>query len=214
MKHPSEETINDYVDGALSAHERADVKRHVESCAQCALLAAELRHVVEAAASLPSIDPPARVWGRLEPQLGQRANGLEYRFILAAAATVLLVMLVGWRYAGWVSWPSPPAEPASDLALSVESELQEAEGHYQKAIDGLQQIADREKGVLDPATAATLRKSLAVIDQAISESRAALNADPHNVSAQESLLQGLKAKVTLLQDTVALINDLRPLTKG
>jgi anti-sigma factor RsiW len=214
MNHPTEETINDYIDGGLSADERVDVERHLESCAQCARLAAELQDIVEAAASLPLMDPPERVWERLEPRLEQGAKGRRYLSILALAATLVLVTLAGVRYSGWMGRLSPPAEPVSTLALSVESELREAEGHYQKAISGLQQIADAEKGALDPATAATLQKNLAVIDQAIAESRAALNADPHNVSAEACLLQGLKAKVTLLQDTVTLINDLRPPTKG
>jgi len=63
--------------------------------------------------------------------------------------------------------------------------------------------------VFDPKTAATLQKNLAVIDQAISESRAALRAEPANEPAQESLLESFKAKMGLLQDTVALINEMR-----
>jgi len=214
MTHPSDDTLNDYVDGALSADERVEVQRHIESCAQCGSLVADLRHIVDAAAALPPLDPPARVWARLEPRLGRRAPGRNHLFMLAAAATLLLVTLAGLRYAGRLGGPSAPAEAAASLAVSVESELQAAEAHYQKAISGLQQIADADRNLLDPDTAATLQKSLAVIDQAISESRAALGADPHNVSAQESLLHSLKAKVTLLQDTVALINELRPSTKG
>jgi hypothetical protein len=48
-----------------------------------------------------------------------------------------------------------------------------------------------------------------VIDQAISESRAALRTQPASEPAQESLVENFKAKITLLQDTVALINEMR-----
>jgi hypothetical protein len=91
----------------------------------------------------------------------------------------------------------------------VEVELQQAEQHYEKAIKGLEQIANAERGTLDPNTAATLQKNLAVIDQAISESRAAVRAEPTSEPAQTSLIESFKAKIGLLQDTVALINETR-----
>jgi hypothetical protein len=54
-----------------------------------------------------------------------------------------------------------------------------------------------------------LQKNLSVIDQAIGESRAALRTQPASELAQESLFEALRSKVTLLQDTVSLINEMR-----
>jgi hypothetical protein len=111
-------------------------------------------------------------------------------------------------------WHQPPppdltaSAPAPD-AKAIEAELLQAEQHYQKAIAGLERIASAEKGSLDPQTASTLEKNLAVVDQAISESRAALKSQPDNEPAQMSLLENFKTKVALLQDTVALINEMR-----
>jgi anti-sigma factor RsiW len=233
--HPTNETINDYVDGVLRAETYAEVEHHLQTCPQCTLLVAELQHVIRAAGALSPVAPPAHVWPRLESRLhdssaaetGQRAesNGQKlwawrrqpWLAGLATAAAVLIMAIVGLRFAGPIGRSSQPSGATADtgeLARSVESELREAEGHYQKAIAGLQLIADAEKGALDPATAATLQKNLAVIDQAIDESRTALKADPNSGSAQASLLEGLKAKVTLLQDAVGLINDLRPGPRG
>ena len=48
-----------------------------------------------------------------------------------------------------------------------------------------------------------------MIDQAITESRAALQAQPNSEPAQQSLLESFKTKIALLQDTVALINEMR-----
>ena len=115
---------------------------------------------------------------------------------------------VRWRR----SRPRRAAADASDsraTAQSVAAELQQAEQHYQKAISGLEQIANAEQGTLDPQTAATLQKNLAVVDQAISESRAALKTEPTSEPAQQSLLDSFKTKIALLQDTVALINEMR-----
>ena len=48
-----------------------------------------------------------------------------------------------------------------------------------------------------------------MIDQAITESRAALKTQPNSEPAQHSLLESFKTKIALLQDTVALINEMR-----
>jgi hypothetical protein len=98
---------------------------------------------------------------------------------------------------------------AGEAAQSVETELRQAEAHYENAIKGLEAIANSEQSELDPRTAATLQKNLAVIDQAISESRAAVRAQPASEPAQQSLIDGFKTKIGLLQDTVALINEMR-----
>ncbi len=103
-----------------------------------------------------------------------------------------------------------PVHPSNaDLVQSVESELQMAEQHYEKAIAGLEQIAKAGEGTLDPQVASALRKNLGVIDQAIKDSRVALQAQPTNELAQESLFEAFRRKVGLLQDTVTLINEMR-----
>ena len=132
---------------------------------------------------------------------------------LAAAAALVLATMVGLRFMpgrdqtggrGGVEISS-----AGATAQAIESELRLAEAHYEKAIKGLEQIANSDQGALDPRTAATLQKNLAVIDQAISESRAAVRSQPTNEPAQQSLVENFKTKIGLLQDTVALINEMR-----
>ncbi len=105
--------------------------------------------------------------------------------------------------------PAAVHGPNGDLVQSVESELQAAEQHYQNAIGGLEQMAKAGESTLDPQLATTIRKNLAVVDQAISESRTALANQPTNELAQESLFDAFRRKVGLLQDTVALMNEMR-----
>jgi anti-sigma factor ChrR (cupin superfamily) len=134
---------------------------------------------------------------------------------LAAAAALVLAAYVGLRYAPDRREDSSRAAAggaqgaSATAALSVETELRQAEGHYENAIKGLEQIANAEQNTLDPRTAATLQKNLAVIDQAISESRAAVRSQPASEPAQQSLIENFKTKIALLQDTVALINEMR-----
>src|SRR5262249_5581658 len=185
-------------------------------------LVGDSREIKTVAASLDLREPPIRSWMRLEraiklearPAGGGAAFWDAVRLAwarpqlawLAAAAAIVVVTAVGLRFLPRGARPSPPAggppaEPRSGSerasahagAQSVEAELRQAEDHYEKAIKGLEQIANAEQDVFDPRTAATLQKNLAVIDQAISESRAALRAEPANEPAQQSLLESFKA---------------------
>jgi anti-sigma factor RsiW len=237
--HPTETAIHDYVDELLEPRERADLERHLEGCAECRRLVDDLRDIRRAVARLKTDlrEPPVRAWARLERAIrlehpsrstqgrgGSRtAPALSRHSLswLAAAAVLVLATVVGLQFrpgrraAGPAGTSmSAPASAGSSVstgeaAQTVEAELRAAEEHYTKAITGLEQITRTEQGALDPGTAATLQKNLAVIDQAISESRAALQTQPASEPAQESLVENFKAKIGLLQDTVALINEMR-----
>ena len=229
--HPNDVTLGDYLDATLPLPARAQVDAHLAGCSECRALVADLREVGRAVAALESVKPPARTWTRIaeavagaRPPAGQAeaaarpaatahdpasAGRYVMMWLATAAALVLatLATLVGLR----IGRPAPDPVIAADSAAaqSVEAELVESEQPYQNAIDGLEKIADTWTRTLDPQTAATLTTNLAVVNQAISESRAALTTQPDNRSAQASLLENVKTKVALLEDTVALINDMR-----
>ena len=69
MTHPSEETLNDYVERELSPAEQVRVATHVEACGECALVVAEIQQVVRDAAALGPITPPPHVWTLIQAQL-------------------------------------------------------------------------------------------------------------------------------------------------
>jgi putative zinc finger protein len=231
--HPDEPLIGEYVDGTLDPAQRAEIDRHLDACEDCRRLVADLGEIRRVAGSLDPRDPPARAWGRIERAMAMEREGFgradrerfsltsrSTRVWLAAAAALVLTTWIGVRYAVQPTSNGPAATVASEphasepaappmSAEAVEAELRAAESHYDKAIKGLEQIANAEQGALDPQTAATLQKNLAVIDQAISESRAAVRAQPASEPAVTSLMDNFKMKLALLQDTVALINEMR-----
>jgi hypothetical protein len=168
----------------------------------------------EAGTSAGAIQAPA------PPQPAQKRLRSPYLPWLAAAAILVLAAGATLRNTSFFGRGAAPgtgpgaantssAVAGDDAARAVEAELRQAEQHYEKAIKGLEQIANAERGALDPRTAATLQKNLAVIDMAISESRAALREQPASEPAQQSLLDNFKSKIDVLQDTVALINEMR-----
>ena len=218
--HPNELTLSEYVDRTLGRDEHAQVARHLETCEVCRQLVDDLREIIRAAAALDPAIPPARVWTRIEQKIrseGARPVGAQRGTAhavaaswtwLAAAAVLVLAVFIGIRFTPSTS-PDPGAAADAAAAEAVEAELKLAEAHYQKAISGLERIASTEKAALDATTASTLQKNLAVINQAIDESRAAVRAAPDSQQAQHSLIENFKTKLALLQDTVALINAAR-----
>jgi len=229
--HPTETAINDYVDGTSDPFERNAVETHLAACEACRLLVDDLREIKRATGTMELRQPPVRAWGRIEraiklEQAEKKGSfplfgGSDWRkrvttpYWLAAAAALLLAAFVGLRYlpgrgqAGNGAADVETSASAIRAADAIESELRLAESHYENAIKGLEAAAKSDEDALDPSTAATLQKNLAVIDQAISESRAAMRAQPASEPAKQSLIENFKTKIALLQDTVALINEMR-----
>lgn len=220
------EALVDLVDGRLDGPERRDVERHLEGCSNCRALVEDLRSVRAAAFMLDRREPKAETWSRLqaaiaaEPSPRGRLLSMPTRanwpVWLGAAAALILATVIGLLPL-MNRAPQPHDDSAQSAAQtdepatveSVTAEFEAAEKHYQKAIDDLQTIANKDTGELDPNVAAVLQKNLNVIDQAISESREALKSQPSSANAQNGLFDALRTKVALLQQTVELINEMR-----
>jgi hypothetical protein len=227
--------LDEYIDGTLEATARERLDAHLATCDACRVLVRDLQQIRRVARSLESTAPPPRVWAaiaeRIEPRaqptpMPRRIRRSERMFSawtigLAVAAALALVVITASvvrlieRRGAPASSPAtttasaPASTTGTPTAQAVASELQQAEAHYEKAIDGLQQIAKAGQGSLDPKVADALQQNLTVIDQAIAESRAALQAQPTSAPAQASLLDAFRTKVGLLEETIALINEMR-----
>jgi len=75
---------------------------------------------------------------------------------------------------------------------------------YDQEIGKLRAIVKERRSQLDPKTIAVLEQSIAVIDSAIAQSRAALAKDPSSGFLASQLNQSLDKKVELLR-TAALL---------
>jgi anti-sigma factor RsiW len=215
-----ESEIGDYVDEALPQGARAAFDAHLPSCGSCAPVVADLQRIRAATMSLDRHTPPPAVWMRIEQQIHPRrrwysvfGSQLPAWAPLTAGALVLVIAvgLVAWSTFGRRTPAAASARQTTSMPApdSVDAELTLAQQHYERAIAGLEEITSSERGALDSQISAELEKNVSVIDQAISESRAALETQPASVAAQESLFEALRSKVALLQDTVSLINEMR-----
>ncbi|HVZ21143.1 MAG TPA: zf-HC2 domain-containing protein [Vicinamibacterales bacterium] len=218
-----QQQIGGALDGALDAGAQAALEAHLATCEVCRGVQADLQRIRLLAGTLEEVPPPPEVWPRIaaaieaERHAGWRVWRRQQRTRLLAAAAVVLLVAGGT----WFAWrrltPAPAARTVAaeraatnaQTTAAVESEIQQAEDHYNKAIATLQQAATSGSGTLDAQTTAVLQTNLGVIDTAIGESRQALHADPSNEVARQSLFDALRSKVALLEDTVALINEMR-----
>ncbi len=218
------DVLVDFIDGRLDPDQERAVERHLDRCANCRALVVDLRTIRAAAFMLDRHEPGPAVWASLQQKIAAepvpRGRGrvlamptrANWGVWLAAAAAIVLATLIGVLPLLRRSEPAARQEASTGAEATVESvtaEFEAAEQHYQKAITDLETIAKQDTGELDPQVAAVLQKNLAVIDQAIGESRAALQSQPASGTAQDGLFDALRSKVALLQQTVELINEMR-----
>jgi anti-sigma factor RsiW len=201
--------LGDYVDGTLADQRRPVLLGHLGTCERCRGLVADLQTIHHAARALEPEVPSPQVWMRVQAAVESGAGRPSrvwsfWSTVAAVATTVMLVVSLSWlggQLAAGRATPSVQTSAAPDLQL--------AEAPFTDAISGLESIAKAEQATLDAETADVLQANLTVIDGAIRESRAALETYPDSQAAQESLFEALRSKVELLQDIVALINEMR-----
>lgn len=219
------DVIQELVDGTLGPIRRAELQTHLDQCDECRALVADLQKIRAAAASLDRPAPRDHVWMQIAGRLRQEgrvtaATATTRHFAWLALAASLVIAIGASIYVLMPLHKQATSGPAAgetasgnaaqtDTVQSIADDLQLAEQHYQSAIDKLQKVADLNDGTIDPQTAAVLAKNLQVIEGAISDSRTALKSDPQSAPARASLFDALRQKVTLLQDTIALMNELR-----
>lgn len=222
--------IQEKVDGTIGSIRRAQLELHLDECAGCRALLEDLQRIHDAAADLPALAPPDHAWLQIAARLRQegrisagapawRPAGRSYAWLAIAAA---LVIAAGYAVLQLVprGVPPPPAQTASATpagggatangpALDAVNAVEAAQAQFEKAIADLEKVAKANQQALDPGTSATIDKNLGILDQAIADNRAAVKSEPASVAARETLFEALRQKVSLLQTTISIINEMR-----
>jgi anti-sigma factor RsiW len=207
-----EDRLSDFVDGELDGAAAAAITAHLETCARCAGIARDFERLRHSARALGPIDPPSHLGRELARRLTaetpspvRRSASSWWRAGVAAAALVAVSTgaYLAFRAGSRATAPAPTVGPVVSAALD------EQLGSYDKAIAELEGAARHGDATMDPTLAATLQKNLVTLDRAISDSRSALTQDPGSESARDSLREALQQKATVLQQTVAVITEMR-----
>ena len=203
--------LSEYVDGELAAGERTALEAHLATCADCRATLEELRRVVARAKSLEDRPPKADLWSGIHARLtpGRRpgvsrdATSRSWRVsfsvpqLIAASIALVLVSAGGM----WVALRQPQpvrgayVTPRPDTRVSVAVWT----GRTDAAIADLQDALERNESRLDTATVRVVRENLALIDRAIAQARAALDADPGNAYLNLHLADTMRRKLELLR---------------
>jgi hypothetical protein len=227
--------IDEMVDGTLGPIRRAELELHLESCDECAALLADLREIRRATDSLEDLQPPPRVWERIADRLRQEGRvaevprgwrsrasypliGLAAALILAVAASLLMIVrsrdaaapapstaatAPAPTAAGEAPGNAPADTSVQSVAPGVTRQLELTQTQFQNLLE------EARKSGAPPETLAVLQENLLVVTDALEKSGKALESDPQNAAARESFYEVLRQKIRFLQDTIALMNEMR-----
>jgi tetratricopeptide (TPR) repeat protein len=221
MRDDWTDRLSEYLDHELSDRDRMALDAHLATCQECRTTLEELRAVVARAASLQPVPPAADLWPGVEQRLDVRSRSTVTPFRarlarrvsftlpqLVAAGLALMVLSGGavWlsQYGGrTTSFPpvaatntAPP--PEGSVAPSV-SPVALSDPRYDEAIRDLEDALAAGRSQLDPETVKILEANLQAIDQAIDQSRRALEADPANMYLNNHLAEARQRKLALLR---------------
>jgi hypothetical protein len=173
--------------------------------------------VVAAAGALPDELPERDLWPGIAGRLGLPAGPVEVvplaprraarRFAftlpqLAAAAIAFLLLGAGGVWVARDGAPTSVAErPAAGAAGTPTARVADFPGEagYAEAVGELERILEENRDRLDPATVQAVEQNLAIIDQAIEDTRRALAGDPADPYLNRHLAATLQRKVDVLR---------------
>lgn len=199
--HLEFETLSAYADGELGERQRRRADSHLHDCLTCQQTLERIQSLVQSAAALPrDAVPPGDVWTGI--RRGMRPRARRFAWILPAllGAAAVLVVMVGVQAAR----PGRSAKVMSSAPATAVGTLASVDRNYAASIADLRATLEQRRARLSPATVRVLEQSLAAIDAAIAEARAALAADPANSALAELLAVQYEHKLELLQRVARL----------
>jgi len=217
-EHPTER-LSAYIDGELTADERTSVEQHLETCADCQGVLADLRGIVVRARALEDRPPENDLWTGIEARLEKRPMVVPLethrarRLLsltlpqMAAAAVALIVLSVS---ATW--WARSGAERSTDggppvvaVQPDASTPTQLAGLVYDTAVADFEEFFAKYRDRLDPETVAIVEGNLAAIDQAIDEIVKALDADPESTQLYDYLAGARQRKLNVMRQATSII---------
>jgi anti-sigma factor RsiW len=217
------ERLDEWVADELPADDRQAVEFHLAVCGECRAEAEALRALLEDVATLPREMVPGRdLWAgiaaRIEPQADvvsiTSARRWQAPRWLTMAATIVGVAVSSSLITLKVMENRAPAPVAAAPAQSVAAPstatptalvaFRPAEQDYEVAIADLERVLTARRATLAPETVKTLETNLRIIDEAIRQSRAALEKDPNSRELTDMLADAYGQKLNVLQHAVEL----------
>jgi anti-sigma factor RsiW len=214
------ERLDDWAGSELPDADRQAVEFHLAVCADCRAEAEALRELLEDVSSLPiQLTPERDLWAGIAARIEAPAGVVPIssarrwsppRWLTLAAAAVVLAVSSSLVTLQLTDRPVPtqvatlPREIVATRPTTALVAFKPAEQDYQRAIADLQRVLASRRGTLSPETVKTLETNLLIIDEAIRQSRAALEKDPNSRELTDMLSDAYGQKLNVLQQAVEL----------
>jgi hypothetical protein len=212
----STETLSAFVDGDLPQVEAQAVRAHAAGCPRCTLSIGELRTMLTAARALERPEPPPTLWAGVEGAMARhdRPWWLSLRLFGtgalagAAAVSVIALGLSSWRTHHAAALAAAPASPPAAVAVSdplldeAEAEFARAAAAYERSIEKLRGLLEREEPRWSPTERARCAERLAQLDEAIATSREAARRSRGDGVGNEQLFAAYQQKIAFLAEAV------------
>jgi Putative zinc-finger len=164
------------------------------------------RRPVGASAEAEALAEVARSSRRISISLPQLA--------LAASLLIAVTASVSYLAAGrHAARPAPQETPIQAMAEALTLPSADvvpanfADAQFDKAVADLERILLDQRETLDPRTVVVIERNLRLIDEAIRQARAALDADPANTYLNSHLAESRRRKLDLLRRATSLSGD-------
>ena len=221
--------LSAYLDHDLPRAQVETLEAHLETCASCRDVLAELAAVKSRAASLVDLPPPDDLWAGIASRIGSagptgevprpvvlelppRARHWGASQWLAAAAVFVLVALGAVWFApgglgGRVSRQGLALRDGTTLSPSTGTDATAASfdaDRIEGEIHELQAALDRGRGRLSPETVQVLEDNLLIIHKALADARTALQQDPANRELQDYFAGTVQRKLDMVRRAAEL----------
>jgi len=201
-----DDRLDDYVDGSLSEGEFQEVELHIASCAACRDEERHLRFILAQASALPrELAPPRDLWAGIAERIEaeRRVRPAWWTSVGLAVAAALVVAVGAALFLRNEPASMAPTYTTTPVSLDPSS-IGAAEQEYELAASALMAALQARRDTLSPETLASVEKNLRVMDQALTEVRAALGRDPGNPELTRMLVSTHRKKVETLRRMVRL----------
>jgi hypothetical protein len=225
MTDPWMDRLSEYADGELDAAGVREIELHLRSCQPCCDALSDLRRMRAAVRALPARPPDADLWPGVAVRLTPRERAVEsagpespgrrwadvarrrWSFSLPQLAAAAAMLALAGAAAMWSLQPGttdPELAGGGESTPIAVSLANFADPQFDAAVADLQQTLEAGRDLLDPKTIEILERNLRAIDDAITEARRALEADPANTFLNSHLAGARQRKLQLLRQAAAM----------
>ena len=207
--------ISECLDSQGRLSEESHVEEHLRKCRECSRIYTDLKFIRETASELGSFEPPPSLWFAISSQLVteglvQEGKSNFWKRVFSwnlssglkpalAGAILALITIVG--IAHLVRNPGRQPEPVSSES-AVLVEVQQAESHYQRAIEALSEVSQKRLQSFSPELAQIFSDNLATMDYYVKQCQDAVRNNPDNPLAHRYLLVAYERKADLMKTIV------------